>query len=459
MFILPQEYQSLYIKELESYLHDLLFTFQLKGEAINFAKLIEAISYNTENLARQTIVSYLEKMDRDFKESKIRKDRYYVKDRLPRTLVCMFGEFTYERTIYIDKDTGERFIYVDQKMGIRPKIRYCEDVRSYAYECYSDENSMIKVGKELGNLIHSKFCLKRNDDYALSRQTIYNFLKTKPVHYVKEEKKKISRLFILMDEKFIGCQDRENKIMARAAMVYEEVTRKGKKNILKGKTFFSSSDKDFGYNLLTYLDEIYELDSIKELYLMGDGGSWIREAFDNLELPGVRQIRCIDKFHAYRALYDLCKDFTYYQIAVYYISRNDKDSFKKAIAGFVRSDKDKDNYKYLINHFDEAVNMYYALGPCAMEQCICHHLMSQFTSVPKAYSSENIERYLYMRDNYRNGINMKKLYFEAMSRQKEDRPITVINASQLNFSIFDRGSDIPYYSTANLRGKMRFLPC
>ncbi len=75
MFILPQEYQSFYLKELESYLHDLLFTLQIKGRPINFVKLIEAIGYNSENLARQAIVAYLEKMDEDFFHSKIRKER------------------------------------------------------------------------------------------------------------------------------------------------------------------------------------------------------------------------------------------------------------------------------------------------------------------------------------------------------------------------------------------------
>ena len=459
MFILPQEYQNEYIKELERYLHDLLYTLQIKGKAINFAKLIEAVSYNSENLARQAIVAYLEKMDLDFKQSKIRKDRYYVKDYLPRTIVCMFGELTYNRTIYLDKDTGERFIYVDEKMGIWPRIRYTQDVRAYAYECYSDENSMIKVGKELGNLIHSKFTLKRNDDYALSRQTIYNFLKVKPVHFVPDIKKESGRLFILMDEKFIGCQDKGNKIMAKAAMVYEEVIRKGKKNILKSKTFFSSADKDFSYDLLTYLDEIYELDKIKEIYLMADGGAWIKEAFDNLELPDVRVIRCLDKFHSYRALYELCKDIAYFQISLYYISRNDKESFIRSVKDFVKDKKDEDNYKYLINHFDECVNMYYSLGPCAMEQCICHHLMSQFTSVPKAYSSKNIERYLSMRDNYRNNRNMKKIYLEAVEQERSDRPVTVLNKTQLSFSIFDKGSDIPYFNTTNLKGKMRFIPC
>ena len=102
--------------------------------------------------------------------------------------------------------------------------------------------------------------------------------------------------------------------------------------------------------------------------------------------------------------------------------------------------------------------MYYASGPCAMEQCISHHVMSQFTSVPKAYSSKNIERYLRMRDNCRNGINMKKLYIEARDSQRQDKQITYINSCQLDLSIFETKADIPYYDTSNIRGKLRFLP-
>lgn len=458
MFILPQEVSNKYIKEMETYLHDLLYSFQLKGSAVNWARLIEVMSFNGESLIKKIIVEYLEKMDRDFKDSKIRYDTYLVKDYLPRTLITMFGEITYSRTIYTNRNTGERYIYVDRKMGISPYIRYTHDIRSYAYEAYADENSMIKVGKELGSLIHSKFSLKRNNEYALSRQTIYNFLKLKPIHYVPDTKRSCERLFILLDEKFIGCQDLNKKIMSKVCMVYEGVERKEKRNHLINKTFFTSYSDTFKYDLLTYLDEIYELDDIKQIYCMGDGGAWIKETFKELRIPGVKQIVCLDKFHAYKALYDLCKEYTPYQIALYYISRSDYDSFKKSIKHFIRDKKDEDNYKYLINNFKEVVNMYYALGPCAMEQCISHHVMSEFISVPKAYTSVNIERYLSMRDNYRNGLNLKEIYLEAIDSDMKDKDMIVINEKRLNLSIFDKKSDIPYYSVENLKGKLRFLP-
>ena len=120
---------------------------------MTFPKFIESISDYTENLARDLIKQYLETADQQFRDSPDRKDNYYVKAKRERTLITMFGEVRYKRTIYQDKYTGKTYIYVDRKFGIDRYIHYTNDVASYAYEAYADENSMIKVGKEIGNLI------------------------------------------------------------------------------------------------------------------------------------------------------------------------------------------------------------------------------------------------------------------------------------------------------------------
>ena len=86
MLMLPQEYESEYISKLEVNLHDLLYPIQTEGKRSNFINLIEAVCYNIENLGRKVIISFLEKMDAEFKNSKERKDKYYVKDYRPRTL-------------------------------------------------------------------------------------------------------------------------------------------------------------------------------------------------------------------------------------------------------------------------------------------------------------------------------------------------------------------------------------
>ena len=76
------------------------------------------------------------------------------------------------------RSTGTYYCPADIKAGLFPRQRYDNVIISLAYESYSDSNSMIKVGKMLGNLIYSKFSL--NDErvlYHIPRQTIHNFLK------------------------------------------------------------------------------------------------------------------------------------------------------------------------------------------------------------------------------------------------------------------------------------------
>ena len=74
----------------------------------------------------------------------------------------MFCEITYRRTIYKDRLSGKIFCYADEKFEIDRYSRYTGDVAAYTAEAYSDENSMIKVGIELGNLIYSKFLYDTN---------------------------------------------------------------------------------------------------------------------------------------------------------------------------------------------------------------------------------------------------------------------------------------------------------
>ena len=145
------------LHDLETLIKDMLLPRASKGDAVTFPKLVEAICKLSEDTLRKQFVEYLEKMDREFRYSPGRTQNYYVKNTRERTIVTMYGEITYKRTEYINRSTGEQYCYVDDKLGIDSRIRYTNDVAAYCFEAYADENSMIKVGKEIGNLIHAKF--------------------------------------------------------------------------------------------------------------------------------------------------------------------------------------------------------------------------------------------------------------------------------------------------------------
>ena len=114
------------------------------------------------------------------------------------------------------------------------------------------------------------------------------------------------------------------------------------------------------------------------------------------------------------------------------------------------------NRDYLLSNWKGIQVIYHdsKIG-CAMEQVISHDIASQFSSVPKAYSSLNLPSYTSMRQNYRNDLDMKHIYFSALENQKSDQDIIDINPEQYDFSIFEPQSESDDYKL-NFSNEFRY---
>lgn len=446
-------------------LNDLSLPLNQIGRPLTFAKVIEEFSYKGEKYIRDKIKEYLEYVDYVFRYSDSRTSMYYVKYTKPRTIITMFGEITYTRTIYKDLLTNRNFCYVDEKLGIDKRIRYTNDVAAYVIEAYSDENSMIKVGNEIGNLIHSKFSLKDNRDYALPRQTIYNLLKrTKQIRINPlKEKMVIDELFLLMDEKYLPDHPIKNDdsisirnpTMVKSALIVEGLDKTSKKrhSYINPQYYSSYGSNDFSSELLEYLDNRYDLEKLKVLNVLADGANWIKAVASDMKLPGIKTKQYLDKFHFHQALWRICKEEEIYKKAVDYLYHNDKENLYELLNLLNKSDNDLKNINYIKNNYQLIQNTIHSKNMnCAMEQAISHHIHSQFDNVPKVYSKANIDRYLSYRDNYRNKENMKLLFLEAL-KDKSDSDKTIINKTKFNLSSLENKADIPYYTTALNSGK------
>lgn len=421
------------------------------GDSLTFPKLVEDIALNTRNKLREDFKSYLEEMDFKFRNSKDRTSKYYVANTSERTIITMLGEITYKRTLYRDKyDKSSYYCYVDEKLGIGKYYRYTNDVAALACECYSNENSMIKVGEELGDRIYSSFTLEDTRDHALPRQTIYNLLKrSKEVRInPQEEKKKVSDLYVLMDEKYIG-----NDLMLKSSLIVEGLdTSNKKRHSYINKSYYSSYNSDFSSNLIDHINNRYDLDSIKAIHVLADGGTWIKNVSAELKFPNITNTRYLCRFHFHQALWRICKDKEIYNKLVNYLYKDDKDSLYK-LMNSIEDDKNINDIKYIKNNYKEIQNTIHLKGMnCAMEQAISHHIASQFSNVPKAYSPSNINRYLSYRDNYRNGENMKLLFLKALD-DKSDDDVAIVNKETLDFSMFDYSPNEHLYTTMLGTGK------
>lgn len=431
------------------------------GSTYDFLAFMEIISRESEEFVRKLIVSLLEKMDLDFRNSPGRSSSYYVKQTRYRTIVTMYGVITFKRTEYLDRLNNRPYIYVDSKLHLDSRERYAPDVRAKIYSNYADSKSMIEVGRNIGDLIEAKYHNGDPKTFAIPRQTVQRILKdAKEVRVLSDTKKDIDILNILLDEKWIPGQynlnDKEDnkKIMTKAALIFEGYEKKDKsptkRNRLVGCTYYSSYTKDFSDGLLELLDSKYNLDKIKEINFMGDGANWIKEVSNNLLFPNIKLNIGLCKFHTGQALDRITRDDVIYDKAYDYLIHGNTKDFNELIKALkeaepTKAEKIQTNADYLKNHIKEIVTMNKLKVPCAMEQVISHHLASQFTCVAKAYSPGNINYYTANRDAYRNNYNMKLIYAKANDLRKENEEVIKINKKELDLSFFDNQSPLPYY--------------
>ena len=466
-----------HINNLETYLKDMLLPQASKGDGLTWPKLIESMCKKTEEEIRNQLVEYLEEMDRKFRYSEDRLNKYYVKNTRKRTLVTMYGEITFRRTQYINLSTKKSYCYVDDKLGIDSRVRYTNDVAAYCFEAYADENSMIKVGKEVGNLIHAKFSLDKNDDYAIPRQTVQRMLKRVKATYIKplQEKKRVEDIYILMDEKYLPDHNDPNKPgskkkkkMTKVAMIVEGLDTSNKRHKYLGVSFCSLYKGDFSLRLLEHLNDRYDLEYLKHIHVLADGGTWIKTVSDEISVPNAKLRKYLCKFHFHQALNRIftCKDI--YDLAIDYIYHDKQEDLYELFNATLKSVKEelnintkedeesssrytnlKNNINYIKNNYSEIMNMISLENMnCAMEQCISHHICSEFSNVPKVYSGDNLNLYLSMRDNYRNKENIKMIYLLALNDADSDSECTYINKKIMDFAIVENITNEHCYTYA-----------
>lgn len=432
-------------------LNELSLPFDIKGSYKNFPLLIEEFARIYEERIRNDIREYLEEMDRSFRYSKDRIKKYYVKDTIKRTIITMYGEISYLRTIYTSRIDNSRYCYVDDKLGIEKHSRYANDVACYVYEAYADENSMIKVGNEVGNLIYSKFSLTDNRAHSIPRQTIFNLIKrVKELRVIsKEDKRKVKDLYILLDEKYISQNHKgkneafKNNLMAKSALFVEGLdTSNPKRHQYTEPYYYSIFYEYMEEGLMDVINNRYDTEYLKNINVLGDGAAWIKRVGDrDLKYPGVKTKFIIDKFHVFEYLWRIAKNKDTYSILVSYIYANDYESLETTLNA-LKNESNERQIKYILSNYRFIKRIIKLKNMnCAMEQVISHHIASQFTSVPKAYSKNNLNRYLSIRDNYRNKENLKEIFLEGLNDKDSESDKTTINKENLNFSMFESNSD------------------
>lgn len=422
----------------------------------DYVQLIENISELTFETARTLFEETVEEMDNQFRYSQHRVHQFYVKCKRSRTLITPFGRVNINRTIYLDRLTGKTYCHFDSKLGLPKYDRYDPCIKSMLIALYADHNSMIKVGKIIGERIGNAYSLNDNESFTISRQTVYNSIRSAKMFDVAVSTKDTpDTLYIMADEKYVHLNTGKNKIV-KSAVIFEGIQGAKRKMVIH-KHHVMGMRELFWESAADVLHERYDTDKIKRLFFIGDGASWIKESTKYINLDNATNKFLLDKFHFKQALNRITKDKDMQSTLEESILKNKDDTFNKLIDINIsnnpeRVDSINRQAKYILNHKASIRQSYRFNISCSMESSISHTLASNFTRNPKAYSQDNLEIYVSHRMNHLNGYNLKELYLQSLSVD-EHEGIKSLKTSCLDWSLFEKKKhqtkfDIKHYLNA-----------
>lgn len=410
--------------------------FNINGDVMNYISLLSNIDESLCNIAKNTLISIIESLDKAYLISNERMSKYHIKSYHQRTIMTVFGEVTFQRTFYKSRINNKSFCYIDRLLGLKKYDYFDPYLKALIIE-YSANNSIPKVAKYINNLIGNR--IKIDDGFKfLSRQTIRNIILNSKLSITKTEgKKDIENLYVIADEKWIHTQNNNHKdVMNKGIVVFEGI----KNNKLINKMAFGSRDNSFLKNTLDYIYESYNTDNIKNIFLMGDGASWIKNLRAELKFnKDTNIIYALDKFHFKQALHHLCQNNILEDILTHYVLKNMKQDFNEVCECLIKTSPHRsktiiEKQKYINNNWLYINNLYRYNLSCPMESQISHIFADLFTSRPKAYSIKMIDKLTEIRLLFKNDFNIKKLYLNNFNSEK----ILTINNEFLNYEIYKK---------------------
>lgn len=415
------------------------------SDVFNYINLLSNLDETLSNIAKQSLVTIFESLDKSFKDSLDRKRKYDIKSYHRRTILTIFGEITFNRTFYKSKLNGKMLCFVDRHLGLH-KYDYFDPYLKALVINYSSCNSYSKTAKYINDLIGNRISIDKKIKY-FSRQTIRNILlKAKLSDYETNQKDYTpDTLYIIADEKWIHTQNNDNnKVMEKSVVVFESI----KNHKLYNKQIFASVNDSYLDKSIDYIYNSYDLDKINTIFVMGDDAKWICKLKYEYKISShINVIFGLDKFHFKQALHHICLNKNLEDILENYILNNNKDWFIDVCNYLIKSypyrkDTIESKKQYILNNWNNIHNLYKYNLSCPMESQISHNIADLFTSRPKAFSIKMIDKLTEIRLHYKNNNNLKKLYLNNFN----SNTTLTINKDFLNFNIFDKYA---YYNSYN----------
>jgi len=397
----------------------------LEGDA-KLDDIVDSVTEMVNDIGVETLLAIIEELNEAIRKSPERKGKYHVhKKSVERTLITRFGELEFERTYY-KNILEKRYVYMlDELLGVKKYERI-------------EGNLKADILEKAAEFSYQKSA-KLSTPAPVTRQTVKNIIRENGeidnLEIKAKNKKEVDTIYIEADEDHVPLQNGKNKEM-KLIYVYDEKEEINKGRIeLKNKRYFTGEmdPEDLWTEVATYLDEAYDLDKVKNIYIAGDGASWIK--------GGTQIIKdskyILDHYHLSKYVKILTAHLKSLENPVYitgplwycFKNNNQKDAIELidiAIKETPFKSKRKAMKKakrYIMNNWEGINNLFKEEKyRCSAEGHISHILSARLSSRPKGWSVIGANEMARLRTYKANGGSIKEYYKNLrIQRKKEQR--------------------------------------
>lgn len=406
-----------------------------------------------DNLTLNFYRDFLNYLDENFKNSKERKKKYRIKYTREKTLITTIGVITVNSTVYYDKVTKERYVFLRDLLFLKPYQRITNEAESRLVN-YAEGENMSQAAKHA----------LRNT--AVSRSTVsrkIQLLKGSIEENIVRAKNTPDTIYIEIDEIHANLQHGGNRICPCAIVHEGYEDSKCKRKKLKNIHYFATSTLTYSqlYEVIyDYIDKRYDIDKIKTLFISGDGANGIKNY--NNSFPNA--IFVLDKFHYWNKhlKYIFKGDRKLMNLADNYIRNDMIEDFKKLVECQIekfpdQEDKITEHMNYIINNSEGIKNQNNPLYkcPCSMEGHVSQAFARYITSSPYGFSENGLKNKLkllvYRANRYELTINdYYKLKYGNDEYEEINKRIKELSNIKINKKLYNNNIRKEYKINVNL---------
>ena len=274
-------------------------------EPQKLAEYVLGLTEELHKLGLRMIQESLEEMNRMLRKSQKRLQNWNVESHEKKQLITSLGTVTFEKTLFTNKETGKSEYLLDRIMGLEKHERISEDALARMLK-EAVQTSYRRGGEEISLTTDVKKQTVKNKIHGLE----FPRNEEKPA-----KRKEVEYLYIEADEDHASLQFREKKgdleenenhqknncFITKLVYVHEGIEKeapKSKRHKLINPYYFCGTsygeeNTSFWDEIYEYINNHYEMDKVKKIYLSADGGGWIKAGMKRI--AGITYV--LDEFH------------------------------------------------------------------------------------------------------------------------------------------------------------------